>query len=62
MSDEPEREDARTAGEPGVCSWNEWDPLREVIVGLRRGVVRALRARHLLAAELRSYFLSLDGV
>ena len=25
------------AGGSAVCSWNEWDPLREVIVGTARG-------------------------
>jgi len=26
-----------SAARPAVCSWNEWDPLREVIVGTARG-------------------------
>jgi glycine amidinotransferase len=28
---------AESAGRPAVCSWNEWGPLREVIVGTARG-------------------------
>ncbi len=31
------KNEARSATAPAVCSWNEWDPLREAIVGTARG-------------------------